>query len=163
MVYKRVKGWTSGRSFPRHSLPNGVPCGLFTVPYFPVRSSRLSAMRYELPSWMSIKSTLRVEGAGGEGGLGGSEKNNFLVPLPLELHVWSRPPTPATSVHLKIKMAAIDAGNTRYVTTISRKNRGLNSLRSVWCRMFGQLFNQKQSELDKQTSQWCHLIFLQVT
>ena len=45
-------------------------------------------MRYELPSWMSIKSTLRVEGAGGrEGGLGGSEKNNFLVPLPLELHV----------------------------------------------------------------------------
>ena len=25
-------------------------------------------MRYELPSWMSIKSTLRVEGAGGGGG-----------------------------------------------------------------------------------------------
>ena len=54
-------------------------------------------MRYELPSWMSIKSTLRVEGAGGgggEGGLGGSEKNNFLVPHPLELHVWSPTPDP---------------------------------------------------------------------
>ena len=30
---------------------------------------------------------------------------------------------PAPSVHLKIKIAAIN-GNTRYITTISRKNRG---------------------------------------
>ena len=29
----------------------------FTVPYFPVRSSRSSAMRYKLPSWMSVKTT----------------------------------------------------------------------------------------------------------
>ena len=33
-------------------------------------------------------------------------------------------PTPAPSVHLKIKMAAIN-GKARYITTISRKNRGL--------------------------------------
>ena len=43
---------------------------------------------------------------------------------------WDRPDralwslTPAPSVHLKIKMAAIN-GETRYITTISRKNRGL--------------------------------------
>ena len=33
-------------------------------------------------------------------------------------------PTPAPSVHLKIKMAVIDC-KTRYIQTISRKNRGL--------------------------------------
>ena len=44
--------------------------------YFPVRSSRSSAMRYGLPSWMSVKTSY---GAGG--GLG------FLAPPALELHV----------------------------------------------------------------------------
>ena len=44
---------------------------LFTVLYFSVRSSRSSALRYGLPSWMSVKTT----------------------------------PTPALSVHLKIKIA----------------------------------------------------------
>ena len=39
--------------------------------------------------------------------------------------LWS--PTPAPSVHLKIKMAAIN-GKTRYIKTISRKNRGLSTV-----------------------------------
>ena len=42
---------------------------LFTVTYFPVRSSRSRALRYGLPSCMSVKTT---KGAGG--GLGGSKK-----------------------------------------------------------------------------------------
>ena len=33
---------------------NTVLFRLFTVPYFPVRSSRSSAMRCGLPSWMSV-------------------------------------------------------------------------------------------------------------
>ena len=36
---------------------NRSECRLFTVPYFSVRSSISSALRYERPSWMSVKST----------------------------------------------------------------------------------------------------------
>ena len=36
---------------------NRRECRLFTVPYFSVRSSISSALRYERPSWMSVKST----------------------------------------------------------------------------------------------------------
>ena len=39
-------------------------------------------------------------------------------------YAYSPSPTPAPSGHLKIKMAAIN-GKTRYILTISRKNRGL--------------------------------------
>ena len=48
------------------------------------------------------------------------QKNQLLKISPLELYS----PTPASSVHLKIKMAAIN-GKTRYISTISPKNRGL--------------------------------------
>ena len=63
---------------------------LFTVLYFPVRSSIRAAI-------LQCQNYL-----GGGGCLGGI-------------------PTPALSVHLKIKMASM----TRYISTISRKNRGL--------------------------------------
>ena len=36
---------------------NRRECRLFTVPYFSVRSSISSALRYGRPSWMSVKST----------------------------------------------------------------------------------------------------------
>ena len=84
MVYKRVKGWTSGRSFPRHSLPNGVPCRLFTVPFF--RRKIVEIERYALRVAI-LDEYQKYFAGGGFDGLGGSEKNIFLVPLPLELHV----------------------------------------------------------------------------
>ena len=70
---------------------------LFTVLYFSTRLSRSSALCYGLPSSHDCL-------LGGGGGLRGSE-----------LFV---------KVHLKIKMAAIN-GKTRYISTISRKNRRL--------------------------------------
>ena len=88
-----IKGWRVG---PRggasratvHLMAFPLDCSQSPTLYFPVRSSRSSAIRYRLPFSMSVKTALRAGG-----GLGGSEKNIFLVPLPLELHGKSRWPS----------------------------------------------------------------------
>ena len=56
-----------------------------------------------------------------------TSKRTPSLPLPLELSS----PTPVVSVHLKIKMSAID-GKTRYISTISRKD----SLQSGRVKLF---------------------------
>ena len=75
---------------------------LFTVLCFSVRSSRSSALRYGLPSCMSVKTTW-----GGRDGLGGSSPSSYNPRRPPPRYIW------------KIN------GNTRYTSMISRKNRGL--------------------------------------
>ena len=58
----------------RPEVKESARSSLFTVTYFPVRSSRSRALRYGLPSFMSVKTT---KGAGG--GLGGGKKNRGTV------------------------------------------------------------------------------------
>ena len=79
------------RDFPRKfaGIMDIQGSRLLTVLYFSVRSTRSSALRYELLSCVSVKTAAIIPDA-----------------------------SP------RIKMAVID-GETRYIQTISRKNRGL--------------------------------------
>ena len=80
MVYKRVKGWTSGRSFPPHSLPNGAPCRLFTVPYFPVSRKIVEIERYALR--VAILGEYQKYFAGGGGRFRRKREKYFSRPPP---------------------------------------------------------------------------------
>ena len=40
--------------------------GLFSVPYFSLRSSRSKTLRYGPPSWMSVKSTIKMAASTGK-------------------------------------------------------------------------------------------------
>ena len=106
---RNYRSFSPAKSWKWQFRANYNTARLFTVLYFSVRSSGSRALRYGLPSCMSAI----LNGRGAVWAV-------FLDPLPLELYS----ATPAPSVHLKIKMAVIN-GKTRYISTISRKNRGL--------------------------------------
>ena len=95
---------------------------VFTVPYFSIRPSRSKkepAPLSPVPLYFSSLSLLRT--------------------ALHYLNAWNRLPTPAPSVHLKIKLAAIN-GETRGISTISRKNRGLWTVYKK--RNFGSFWNR---------------------
>ena len=109
---------------------------LFTVLYFSVRSSRSSSLRYGLPSSMSVKTTL-IRGRGWFG---------------------RKPPLPTAVIPDARLRGTFENqvgwhwrydGKTRYISTISRKNRG------VWKVYESKGFIIKFENTGKETSVNC--------
>ena len=107
----------------------------FTVLFLFVRSSRSSALRYGLPSCISVKTTQTYSGSGG--GLGLKREKCFSRPPPTRAII----PVACPSVRLKITMATIN-GKTRAISRLSHEKIG-DCEQSI-CRWTFPTYKQRQ-------------------